>query len=537
VIAVTLVVVAACSLVIYNIFYISIIQKVKEYGQLRTIGATGRQIRRMVLREGRILSMQYIPIGLLMGSLVSYIIRPSVWLKTPSLILVLCAGLATFITVMLSVRKPAKIAASASPIEAVTYTSYRPARKRTKRTSKKLTPVSLGMMNLTRNKKKTVITFMSLVLSGVLLIVVASLLTSVDPVARAKQSFPYGGEYQIELNRDLLSPTTKYSDLQINNPLSNQLKEKILSIEGVDALETHKYIENEITATDMDDNAAYIENIREQDRGEFNSDLVEGALPDSTSGSSLILINRATSTYEYLGLHYKRGDKVNMILSDGKTRIQKNFIVAGMIDNKNNSTTFFLPDAAMDHLIAANCNLSYEIISKQGYSAGIESELRDLIASEERLDIVTLKDNISSFRSAFHTISIAVYAFVTVIACFGVVNLANTIMTNVISRKNEIGMMQAIGLSKKQLRKMLNTEHAYLTFGGFAISVFLGSILGYVLCQAVEDTAGFSFVVYRFPAGIIALYFLMAAAVQFTLTQLIGQFMTKQTVIERLRET
>ena len=70
------VIVIAGILVIYNIFYISIINSIKEYGQLRTIGMTAKQIQRLVLREGTLLMLPAIPVGLIAGIVVAYILIP-----------------------------------------------------------------------------------------------------------------------------------------------------------------------------------------------------------------------------------------------------------------------------------------------------------------------------------------------------------------------------------------------------------------------------------------------------------------------------
>lgn len=53
--------------VIYNIFYVGMIQKVQEYGKLRAIGMTKKQMKQMIFREGMILSGISIPVGLIVG--------------------------------------------------------------------------------------------------------------------------------------------------------------------------------------------------------------------------------------------------------------------------------------------------------------------------------------------------------------------------------------------------------------------------------------------------------------------------------------
>ena len=172
-------------------------RRISEYGQLRAIGTTTRQIRKIVIREGIILSVQYIPFGIIVGCLASYIISPAEWYAGPSIVCALVSSGITFFAVMFSVIRPARIAASVSLIEAVKYTGYTQDKRKNKKMSKRLSPVSLGMANVLGNKKKTILTFLSLTLSGILFIGAASVMSGVNPTERAKDSFLYGGEYQI----------------------------------------------------------------------------------------------------------------------------------------------------------------------------------------------------------------------------------------------------------------------------------------------------------------------------------------------------
>ena len=70
------IVIMAGILVIYCIFYISIISSVKEYGQLRTIGMTAKQIKQLVFREGTLLALAALPMGLTAGIVLSYVLIP-----------------------------------------------------------------------------------------------------------------------------------------------------------------------------------------------------------------------------------------------------------------------------------------------------------------------------------------------------------------------------------------------------------------------------------------------------------------------------
>ena len=91
---------------------------------------------------------------------------------------------------MLSVRAPAKITANTSPIEAVRYTAYKG--KAIRKKSRRITPFRLAVTNLSRNRKKSILTLLSLGFSGILLLCAATMAVSYSAVDEAKPDFPYG---------------------------------------------------------------------------------------------------------------------------------------------------------------------------------------------------------------------------------------------------------------------------------------------------------------------------------------------------------
>lgn len=111
-------------LVVYSVFYLSVVGRIRQFGQLRTIGMTKRQIRRMVRTEGLILSAAGVPAGLLIGGTAAYFIRPGGWSWTHTLVTGAAVIAAEMITVLISVRRPAKTASSVSPVEAAKYSGY-----------------------------------------------------------------------------------------------------------------------------------------------------------------------------------------------------------------------------------------------------------------------------------------------------------------------------------------------------------------------------------------------------------------------------
>lgn len=146
------IVIMAGILVIYCIFYISIINSIREYGQLRTIGMTEKQIKRLVYKEGTSLSLIAIPIGLIVGTFLSYFLVPQGFQFKNLLWAYPIVILFSYMTVRLSIRKPAVIAASVSPIEAYRYETG--SNYGDKHKGKKITPILLAKEQIIRDKKK-----------------------------------------------------------------------------------------------------------------------------------------------------------------------------------------------------------------------------------------------------------------------------------------------------------------------------------------------------------------------------------------------
>lgn len=174
-------------IVIQSIFRISINDKIQSYGQLRTIGATPKQIKRIVKQEGRKLGSIGIVIGTVLGVCGGFLLLSKGVNAVSYVATVVLTLISSWIMVSVSIRKPVKIAAGISPIEAVRFT---PAQKniRSRKKNIKLNPVSMGVANFKRDRKKTVAIVASLSLGGIILLVVSSIVLLRSPEALARQS-------------------------------------------------------------------------------------------------------------------------------------------------------------------------------------------------------------------------------------------------------------------------------------------------------------------------------------------------------------
>ena len=528
VLLVGLVLIGVCSLVVYNIFYISVINNVASFGQLRTIGTTKKQIRQIISREGNYLALHFIPFGCMAGAVLSFLIDWSAFQLLPDIVIAFLSGIAVFICVRLSVLKPAKIAMSVSPVEAFHYSGYSGTKKR-KKSGKHLTPFSLAAMNLSRNRKKSILTFISLALSGMMFIGISSLLSSLDPEQRAKQAFPYEGSYVVELNRALVTPTFSLTQLQENNLLTDELKNDILSIDGVDEIICQQEI-----CVGIDGMETAIRSMNTEDYKELKNKIMIGELPgyDHTGENSLI-INMGSPELEYLQKNYEVGDTVTFSQAGNILT----YTVSAIVFDRDSSASFILPAGEMEQTVSYNANSAFVIRAKTDSYAGIEDELHSLVLESDTLRLKTLKDMTMQYKSVFSTISIAAYALLAVIVIFSIINLANTSMTNIISRRKEMGLFRAVGLSHRQLYHMIGFENSFQTVGSFAASLICGLGIGKAICSAVGIVPGFSFVNYTFPVVPVLLYVLLVFMLQLALTKWAGRYCRKNSVVEQLRVT
>lgn len=164
-------------LIINNIFRIAVANDVRFYGLLKTIGTTGRQIRRIILLQAMSLSAVGIPVGVVSGYVLGMVITGVTAVNMVGIdpvrsmdpLIFIGAALFSMLTVFLSCEKPRRMAAKVSPIEALRYTEGVMCRKRERRARTGASIPKMAWANLGRNRSKTVISAISVSLAIVIL--------------------------------------------------------------------------------------------------------------------------------------------------------------------------------------------------------------------------------------------------------------------------------------------------------------------------------------------------------------------------------
>ena len=258
--------------VIYNIFQVGIVNKIQEYGKIKALGATKKQMKQLIFREGIFLTIFSIPVGLLLGFLIAkcgfnWLVEQGNLVSTGmgsmgvqnqqvplfSLPVILLCIFVSFLTVALALRKPMKIVSRISPIEATRYLENAETHKKGKRNGRKnVTVFSMAMANITGNPKRTIGTILTLGLSCALFVIISNYVGNIDTEHEARFSVNHG-QFELQLDYsaeyDERYPENNLDTILTDDPLNDSLIEEIKSIPGVTDVMTREIVSVNLNGT------------------------------------------------------------------------------------------------------------------------------------------------------------------------------------------------------------------------------------------------------------------------------------------------
>ena len=534
-IIVALIIILSSMLVIYSIFYVSVINKVHEYGKLRAVGATKRQIRKIILREGFILSCISIPLGIAIG----YLIGQVVILKAlkmdrygvggMNIFIAIGVAVITAISVLLSLLKPMKMACNISPVEAMRYDGNDSKQKKRKG-YEEINLKKITFANLSRNKKRTVITLLSLSLSGILFIVASTIMNCMNPENMAKDHSL--GDITVYLdNYDWNEDgSNNLYDIQANNPLGKEMCERLENIPGVKKINMEKSAWASIDIGAGEKNLEDIQGFDKEFYDELSEHLVEGEINKEALESGEGLVYTHPSYAKEIGI--KVGSTQVITIYDGKDSYKKEFTVLALVDIGGASIR--IPESVMDSLIKTDTTIRVGLEVKKDMLKSVEEEIKNITDNDEYLSYGTLEDSIETYKKSMAITSVLIYSLVIIIGVIGWMNLINTMITSIITRKRELGILQAIGLSDKQLVKMLQIEGLFYTVGTLLITLTLGNILGYIAVIIFRNT-GASYAIYDYPLTQTIIMIVAITLVQILITYMVTNNFKKDSLVDRIR--
>ena len=558
IVGIMLIVVLAGIITIYSVYYVSMNQRVREFGKLKAIGATKRQLRQIVLREGMGVALFAIPIGLLIGTVaVKVVLLQFVEHAKDSNVLIteaykvvakgevqlyywwiyLLAIAVTLCTVYLSLMKPMRMAAKVSEIEAMRYQGGSKRQKSSRKGYQFLNIGRLTKRNLAENKKKSTITIVSMAVTGIFVMMVATVLSCANPMESAKSSIV--GQYEISPivesgNKE--HPEYEWAEVQKNNPLNEGLKQQIEELDGVERVDVFTALK--VSGGHFEENIGteFINGVPEEYAEELKKGITEGNVTyeELKSGDKVILDRALLHWYPDI----KVGDKLKLNIHDGDNTFQKEIEVAAIGEYGTGLTNYnclIMAKEGAEKLTINNSSSYFQVIADKDYDEALEASLQAIVDGSGRLQMRTWKNEYDTWENAIQMTRGACYAFIIILAAISIMNLINTMINSVHVRKKELGMMQAIGMSDRQLMKMLQLEGIFYTVGTLIISIGVGSLAGYPLFLYAKRTGMFDISTYHYPVTAAIIIILTLFVIQMLLAIFIAKSVRKDSLIERIR--
>lgn len=592
-------------LIIYNIFQISVTGDIRFYGLLKTIGVTPRQLRRIIRQQALFLCLVGIPAGLLLGYAVGAVLTPQV-IKSTSLgevsstvsaspFIFIGSTLFSLTTVLLSCNKPGRTAAKVSPIEATKYTEHSQIRKKSHAT-RGANVYHMAFSNLGRSRSGTILVFVSLALSVVLLNVL--------------YTFVGGFDMELYLNRqtcaDFIVSNTNYfhfhpSTEYITDDVIEEIKSHTQqSLAGSGYTLRDSVPVNWIPEAEYKALHANFASEEELDRILSMMEHNDGRVPNN------ILL---------LGLDPALFDKVSVLEGDAAPLFEENShaiaLIAHLDDYGNvynqeqypeigdtirftyitescyidkrtgEKCTEDTPEEYLEQYISQQHDVDYTVCAlvgvphSMGYRYSIsgsyetvlpvetmqrdsgqaiiplyylfdtptedaenlaEGYLADLTARDTSGLIYESKETARRDFEQFQNLFLLLGGLLCAIVGFvGMLNFFNAIMTSILSRRREFAVLQAVGMTNSQLKSMLILEGLLYSLGSVFIALILSVAVNPLVGKMLENMFWFFRPHFTIVPVLITIPIFMLLGWLIP-TILYGQA-ARQSIVERLRET
>ncbi len=582
-------------LLIYNVFDIAVMQEIRRYGLYRTVGMSKRQVKKLINLQAVWLSCIGIPLGLLIGYFVGkaalpYMMRTlsssyeniAIHVDPSPIVFVGAAVLAAF-TVFLSTRKPIRAAADIPPIEAFRYVETAGGRKTTRKSTAGTSLFRLAWADLGRNKRRFAFIVASLSLCVILLNCIGIAADSVDIEKQVSYSIRTDFTVVNALSKNILKGFTRREhglgqeviDAVNAQPgvkgasaiYKNTLDDRNVTYDfpvGFDLIGTDEETGIDYASTKdgivfnlgddghalcnvygMEETALARMDIQEgeADAHKLYEKMVngEGVLVGVMSDMGTSIMEPALDLLEVGDIItvFKNGGPMMELpvlakaaLTGDDTEIR--YTANGPFEVGRDGLFLYLPTCVYTEIYDEPVIYKYSFDVEEGQQDSMRGFLEDYVtnvdpslgyasAEEARQDAATTRTMLQFVGGLIGSIFGAV----------GVLNLINTIITSILTRRHEFAIMQSIGMTAKQLTRMMIWESVYYAIGVCIVGLLLSVILAFTVVKTlIGDIWYFTFHFTLVPAVTVCILLLIAAAV---LPVIALKVFNKGSIVEKLR--
>lgn len=558
-------------LIIYNIFYISVSKDIRFYGLLKTIGTTNRQLKKIVRRQALLLCLIGIPLGLILGYLLSFVLVPVVistsglandYIVSSNIIVFLGGALFTLVTVWISCIKPCSFVSKISPVEAARYTENQKAGRKKKKKTKKIDSFSMAAANIKRTPKKTIAVVLSLSLSMILLNGTVTIVSGFDMDKYIENQVV--SDFYIS-DASLMNMTSAES---VYNGVSKEDIEAMKSLQGITDFGNvyMREMQHKLDDTGFKNAKKVYEEYKEtlpmpyaeeqlrrlmEERlidahiygvDDFilsKMDIADGKIDtEKFKSGNYVFVTAYTNLGN--GRYYDIGDKVTIDFGGGKEKEYEVMAIGNIPYALGPQHTHFFDiyfTMPSDEFIretgetgAMKTAFNIEPIQYENAEKWVQNYCENVNNSLSYKSRAMYVNEFKNIQNMYLTVG----GFLSfILALIGILNFINSILTSVEARKRELAVLQSIGMTGKQLKSMLINEGICYMGAAVFLTLIIGMPLTYAMVSAV--TAQMWFFSYHFVILPVILCIPVFLAFSIIVPALCYKNMCKDSIVDRLR--
>lgn len=397
-----------------------------------------------------------------------------------------------------------------------------------KKRCRKLTPMGLGMMNFSKNRKKAVITMLSLALGGILFMTAATYMSSFDKTNYARQGYFVDAEFHIEYAQSAIELNENgMSGMQADMPLNSEMVQEIAALDGVKKVTEIKSfgVRFDYPKNDEYGNDDIIYPLTEEEAKEISKYLEDGSADyDKLMSGDYILAAGNGNAAEIYGWEFTVGDQITLHYYDGSKMAEKEVTILGVLNDAY----------VLDHNGLEGWFLMPEVSTEADKEEAIGEALTEMLAAKSELSLEAFAERKVSYEQTANQMFGAISGLAIFIMMFSILSMMNTLITNIVTRKQELAMLESIGMSKGQIRKMLFGESLLLVLATVGVTMTIGTLCGYVLSNMLYNMGAF-YMAFKFPVSLALIYAGVLIAVPLIITLVSMHSFSKEALVERLR--
>ena len=538
-----IVIMIASIIVIYNAFNISFVERKKQFGMLSSMGATSKQLRKMIFKEGLFLSIIGIPLGIL-GSIIGIGITLLVinnlnifsnfidtrLVLTVSSLSILITIIFGSLTIFLSCLVPAIKASKTTPIDAIRLSKdyfIKAKSIKTWRINRRILGIEgdIALKNLKRNKKKYRSTILSIFVSICLFITINAFAEySLRSSLKTFSSLNYD-VIIINEDREESEKLVKHRDVKRSSISQTFWVDFNLTEETINPL-----MANEQECFSHEQGCPSTIAISSLGEEEFNYylDLLNEPAEKyyDINNPTIILMKNSNIVYKqhYYQIPlttYKVAETISTYRWGDDSKFNANLKIGSIadtypigfsdIDQHNFMMQAFVSDKVYNFLID---KFPEDYINAEDYIYIKTDKVNNYIDYLEEykeknnlsFEVRNIKEMISMFENIILAISIFIYGFVVLISLITITNIINTISTSIYLRKREFGMLRSVGMTNYQFKKMMILESVFYGVKALIYGLPIGILIDYAIYKEVSNLYVYEYV-FPFKSVLICIFF------------------------------